>query len=182
MGTRDRIEGCVSHRLDEVDGLIRASAAGGLPQGPIWVGHPFLAAMADGQFRSATQSGAVSLLPSQEQAGYATIYAEFDQYHQAELVEQVAWGGLRTLEKHPVSPPILYWQLRSAIQIARRARWEMETAEDAARTVVANFGIQPITTIRFTLEVACIPINTERTEAERKVVQGGFSGVNFDWP
>ena len=40
MVTRDATKSCVSHRLDEVDGLIRASAAGALPQGPIWIGHP----------------------------------------------------------------------------------------------------------------------------------------------
>ena len=182
MGTRDGIEGCISHRLDEVDGVIRASAAGSLPQGPIWIGNPFHAAMADGQYLSATQSGAVSLLPNQEQAGYATIHAEFDQYQQAEQLEQEAWADLRTLEKHPANTPVLDWQLRSAMEKARTARFEMETAEYYARTDAAKFGINPITTMRFTLQAVCVPLNTERTEAEKKIVQGGITGHKFDTP
>jgi len=182
MVTRDRTEGCISHRLNEVDGLIRASAAGALPQGPIWIGHPFLASMADSQYRSATQSGAVSLLSNEGQSRFARIYAEFEQYYQAELTEQSAWGDLRTLESHPVSSSVLDWQLRSAMQKARTARFHMETSENAIRTDTSRLGIMPNVVHSFKQEAACIPLNTPRVESERKLVQGGISGVNFDWP
>lgn len=182
MGTRDEINGCISDRLDEIDGLIQNSAAGALPQGPIWLGWPFLAAMPDSQYRSATQSGAVSLLPNQEQARYASIYAWFDQYHQAELDEQAGWADLRTLEKHPAGTPVLDWQLRSAMQKARTARFYAETAERNARAVAAKFGVKSMTTVHFAMESACIPLNTERLEAEKEDVRGGLSGTRFDYP
>jgi hypothetical protein len=182
MVTRDRTKDCISHRLDEVNDLIRASAAGALPQGPIWVGHPFNAAMADSQYRSATQSGAVSLLPSQEQSSYARIYAEFEQYYQAELTEQSAWSDLRTLENHPASSPVLDWQLRSAVQKARTARFKMETAEYFVRTGASSLRVRPNVVFTFKQQAACIPLDTPRPEAVEKMVQGGITGVNFDWP
>jgi hypothetical protein len=151
--TRDKTENCVSHRLDEVDGLIRASAAGTLPTGPIWIGHPFLPARSDSQYRSATQSGAVSLMPNQEQASYASIYVEFDQYRQASFDEQSAWADLRTLANHPASSPVLDWQLRSAMQRARTARFQMETAEYYIRRNAAWLHIKPGTALLFTVNL-----------------------------
>jgi hypothetical protein len=180
--TRDGTESCVSRRLDEVDGLIHASTAGSLPPGPIWIGHPFLSARADNQYMSATQSGAVALMPSQEQSSYALIYVEFDQYHQAALNEQSAWADLRTLANHPVSSPVLDWQLRSAMQKARTARFQMETAEHQIRTNTARLEIKPSAAPLFRQQSTCIPLNTPRAEAEEKELNGGRSGVRYDIP
>jgi len=182
MGTRDKTESCVSHRLDEVDGLIRASASGALPQGPIWIGHPFLTAQADSQYRSASQSGAVALMPNQEQSSYALIYVEFDQYHQAALNEQSAWGDLRTLSNHPASSTVLDWQLRSAMQKARTARFQMETAESQIRRNASKLEIKPDVAPFFTQQSVCIPLNTPRDEADEKESLGRRRGNRFDIP
>ena len=174
MITRDQTNGCISHRLDEVDVLIRASAAGTLPQGPIWIGVPFQGAMADSQYTSATQSGAVSLMPNQEQSGYARIYAEFEQYHQAELLETSAWADLRTLENHPANSPVLDWQLRSAMQQARTARFHMELGEYALRADAVRLGITPNNVRTFKQNNVCIPLDTPRTEAEKLICWAAF--------
>jgi hypothetical protein len=182
MATRDETNGCISRRLDEVDGLIRASAAGALPQSPIWIGNPFLVAVADSQYISATQSGAVSQMPIQEQSSYARIYAEFQQYHDAETAEQSAWGDLRTLSNHPANSTVLDWQLRSAMQRARTARFHMETGENTLRRDTSRLEITAIGVRSFRQQAVCIPLDTSRAEAEKKILQGGFTGVRFDLP
>jgi hypothetical protein len=182
MVTRDQTNGCISRRLDEVDGLIRASAAGKLPEGPIWIGVPFLGATANSQYSSATQSGAVSLMPSQEQSGYARIYAEFEQYHQSELKEEAAWGDLRTLENHPANSPVLDWQLRSAIQEARTARFRMESAERALRRYGAGLGITASNVRSLGQQSVCVPLATPRADAENMIEKGDSTGARLDAP
>lgn len=182
IASRDRTNGCISRRLDEVDVLIRASAAGALPQGPIWIGTPFLAAMADSQYTSATQSGAVSLMPNQEQSGYARIYAQFEQYHQHELSEEAAWADLRTLSNHPANSPVLDWQLRSAMQRARTMRFRMESGEYSLRRDTSRLGITPNGLRPFKQQSVCVPLDTPRAEAEEKVRDGSVNGVRFDAP
>jgi hypothetical protein len=180
--TRDQTNGCISRRLNEVDGLIRALAAGTPSQGPIWIGTPFLAAMANSQYTSATQSGAVSLMPNQEQSGYARIYAQFEQYHQHELAEESAWADLRTLSNHPANSAVLDWQLRSAVQRARTMRFRMESGEYSLRRDTFRLGISPAGFRSFKQQSVCIPLNTPRAEAEEKVGQGSVNRVRFDNP
>jgi hypothetical protein len=182
IATRNRTNGCISRRLDEVDGLIRASAAGTLTQGPIWIGTPFLAAMADSQYMSAAQSGAVSLMPGQEQSGYARIYAQFEQYHQHELAEESAWADLRTLSNHPGSSAVLDWQLRSAMQRARTMRFRMESGEYSLSRDTSRLGIAPKGFRPFKQQSVCVPLDTSRAEAEEKVRQGSVNDVRFDGP
>src|SRR4051812_18928866 len=132
MEVRRATESCVSHRLDEVDALIAASAAGKPAQDELWLGRPIVIISADNQYKAATQSGDVSLLPDQEQAAYAFLYGAFEFYWQAENDEQKAWAALRTLEKHPLPSAILDWQLRFALQNARTTRWQVEAGRARA--------------------------------------------------
>src|ERR1700755_2575881 len=55
MEVRNVTEGCVSRRLDDVEGLIAASAAGKLPPDELWLGRPILIISAENQYKSATQ-------------------------------------------------------------------------------------------------------------------------------
>jgi hypothetical protein len=182
MATRDKTNGCISHRLDEVDGLIRASAAGSLPQGPIWIGSPFIGGLANNQYTSATQSGAVSLMPNQEQAANARIYVLFEGYNRAELDEAAAWGDLRTLANHPAGSPVLDWQLRSAMQKARTTRFIMEASGNSIHIETARLGIRPNIHSIIKLSAVCIPLNTPRAEAEREAVGGSILPGTVDRP
>jgi hypothetical protein len=183
IASRDALEACVSRRLDEVDALITQAVAGRLPPGPIWIGRPYFYAPEDSQYKTAIQSGAVNLLPNDEQNAYATIYNAFDHYAQSEKAEQAAWGDLRVLEKHPAASPGLEWQLRSALQRARTSRWEIEAGGRAiAKPRGAQLGITPVPTWKFTIQSACIPLHTERKVAEEMVVNGRTPRVVYDEP
>ncbi len=180
MAARDKFESCVSRRLDEAEGLIADAAAGKLPSDPIWIGRPFLYVIEDYQYKTATQSGAADLLPNQEQATYSRIYNAFSQYSQAEQDEQAAWGDLRVLEKHPAPSPVLEWQLRSALQKARLARWTEEATSRGPENIARTLGITvtPLTRNRsVTNQSVCIPIHTPRAEAEKTVAAGRATGA-----
>lgn len=182
MVIRHKIEGCISRRLDEIEGLIADAATGKLPSDPIWIGHPYLYVLEDNQYKTATQSGAADLLPNQEQAAYSRIYNAFYQYSQAERSEQEAWGDLRILEKHPAPSPMLEWQLRSAMQKARLARWT-EEATSVTTNGAPTLGIAPTVSRRSPPLSVCIPLHTPRAEAEKMVAAGRSAAMrNLDEP
>src|SRR4051812_840457 len=143
MNLRNANEPCVSRRLDEIDGLIAGSAMGKLPPDPIWVGQARGLIMHDGKYKAATQSGSGSLLSNEEQGIYTDLYAMFDTYWQQAILERAAWSDLRTLEKHPPPSAVLDWQLRSAMQKARNARWSIELTRTVALRDAAQIGVKP---------------------------------------
>ena len=183
IATRDRLEACVSHRLEEVDGLIAALAAGKLPPGPIWIGRPYFYILPDSQFKTAIQSGAAGLLSNQEQAAYGSVYNAFSDFTQAELVEQMAWSDLRVLEKHPAPSPALDALLRSAIQRVRTARWgNAGRLRSVAKPGAAALGIKPVKTFNFTMQSICIPLGTPRDKAEDIIENSRTPKVKYDEP
>lgn len=164
MNVRNANEACVTRRLDEVDGLIAASAAGKALPDPIWIGQALGLIMHDGNYRAATQSGAVSLFPREEQAIYTDLYAMFGTYWQHALQERAAWADLRTLERHPPPSAILDWQLRSAMQRARSARWGLQLTRAVAIRDARQMGVVPARPEAITYS-SCLPLNTPRAEA-----------------
>ncbi len=182
LAARATIEACVSRRLDEVDGLIRASIAGAAMPDAIWIGHPPYWPMLSSQYSAASQSGVVAQLPAAEQAAYANVYAGFIEYTEAEKNEQAAWADLRALENHPIAGPILDWQLRSALKKARSARWLTEVSAHAIKLGADGLGIKPSITTRFSQQSTCIPLATPRAEAEKLVSKGRNSGTTYDEP
>jgi hypothetical protein len=164
MNARNANEACVSRRLDEVDGLIAASAAGKLPPAPIWIGQALGLIMHDGNYQAAAQSGGVSLFSREEQAVYTDLYAMFGTYWQHAVLERAAWADLRTLEQHPLPSAVLDWQLRSAMQKARSARWGLQLTRAVAIRDAAEIGITPAISEAIRLS-ACMPLHTPRAEA-----------------
>jgi hypothetical protein len=183
LEARRATEPCVSRRLDEVDGLIRQARLGRPPAAAdVWIGHPVLWSLPESQYRSASQAGHVSLLAVHEQAGYAAIYSAFDQYNQAGVAESRAWADLRTLEHDMPTSDVADWQLRSALQQARTARWTLEISAHAAENEAASLGLKAARAPEFRLQSVCIDLHTPRTEAMRLVVEGRRTKANYDEP
>jgi hypothetical protein len=182
MARRSQTEACVSRRLDEVAGLIAQASAGKAAQVPIWIGHPAVWPMSNGRYQSAVQSGSVSLMPSDEQAGYSNLYTAFAEYDATEQDEQKAWAELRILEQQPATTPVSDWQLRSALEQARTARWQMEATAGAAGNSAKRLNIEPDGIIPFKLQSTCIPLHTPRDKALKLVVQGRPQHQVYDEP
>jgi len=173
MNVREASEACMARRLDEVDGLIAASAAGKLPQDALWIGQPINFIMLDGKYKAATQSGTVSLFGDGEQAAYSSLYALFVTYWEQSQGEMHTWSDLRALEKHPPPSPVLDWQLRSAVQQARVARYGVELSRQVALHDAAGMGVAPARYKNLAMPPACIPLHTPR-EAALKLVSYGI--------
>lgn len=172
-------EPCVSRRLDEIAAVLADPAR--LRGQPVWVGHPFYASLPDEQLRSAEQAGRASLLPREELARYATIYAYFAQFQEGEAAEWQAWADLRVLEQRQVLTPVSDWQLQSALQRARAARWSMEVSSSLAVEEAAKIGIRPDKVRPWPLHSACLPFHTPRADGLAKVA-AGRRGRAYDEP
>jgi hypothetical protein len=182
MEVRKATEACVSKRLDEVDGLIAAAAAGKLPADALWIGRPATYFWSTGQFKSASGSGDAGLLGNQELAGYANVYGAMETYSQNDAGEQKAWADLRALEKHPAPSPALDAMLRGAIQQARSARWAMEAALNNTMIGASKLGIAPAPLERYRMQSACVPLHTPRDQAVKLIAQGRPGKFIYDEP
>lgn len=179
MDKRESIEDCFTRKLDEVDGLIAASASGKLPQDALWIGMPVNYPNQDGKYKAAVQSGAVSLLDDKEQAAYAEAYTRFGFYDQRNAEENRAWGDLRTLENHPPSSPALDVMLRSAMQQARTTRYHIGVTRRLAHLQAESMSIAPERLSKPKQVSVCIPLNTPRKEALK---QSGVNSSLFHFP
>ena len=182
METRKATESCVSKRLDEIDALIAALAAGKLPDAPLWIGRPAAYSGNSSQFSAASGSGNASLLDNQEMATYGYVYGLLAVYAETVIDEQKAWADLRTLEDHPQPSPALDVLLRSAVKQARTARWRMEGAETLAVNGAAKLGIKPEQVPGYSMQSVCVPLHTSRAEALKLVVQGRPGHFTYDEP
>ena len=165
MERREATEACMAKRLDEVEGLIAASAAGRLPQEALWIGIPHSAVMITDRYKTAVQSGATSLFGSEEQAAYAGFYASFEVYTGSEINELRDWAALRALESHPPASPALDTMLRSTVQDARIQRWAIQSMSLAGIRSAARIGITPARLEKLKMPSACVPLHTPRAEA-----------------
>jgi hypothetical protein len=165
LNRREATEACLAKRLDEVNALISAAADGKLPKDPLWIGAPITSVIDDGKYKTATQSGSASLFDDREQGAYATIYGMIEVYRYAVLDEQNDWANLRTLESHPPASPTLDWQLRSALQMARIHRYEIQATRVVALRAAARLGIAPARLSITSVPWVCVPLHASRQEA-----------------
>lgn len=182
MEQRAGNEPCVSRRLDEIAGLIAQASAGHPAPGPLWIGHPYIWFTSDGRYRSAVQSGAVGLMPTGEQAVYASVYGNFAEYTATQRDEENAWSDLRTLQLQPAPTPQSAPQLQNALEHARMARWSLETFVAAALRASKQLNIAPGPFAPFKQESVCIPLHTPPDEALKLVIQGRPGHLVYDEP
>ncbi|MGJ3649050.1 hypothetical protein ACLB0R_11320 [Sphingomonas sp. GlSt437] len=182
MVRRAETEPCVSKRLDEIAGLIAQVSAGQAIKGPIWIGHPLIWFTSDGRYKTALQSGGISLMPTDEQAGYSNLYTLFAEYTASEKDEKNAWNELRTLDLLPTPSPGYDQRLRSALEHARMARWQMEVIVTSALQIAKDLHLAPEKLESFKQESVCIPLHTPRDKALKLVIEGRPAHLVYDEP
>lgn len=174
MNLRQAREACIARKLGEIDRLIADYPRGLVPSELVWIGMPFAWLMHDSKYKAAVQSGAVSLLGDSEQATYADLYAVFTAYADAARKEGQAWDDLRTLEKRPPYSATLDWQLRSAMQHARSARFGVTLGRMVGLREGADIGVAPAPLKDDSPITACLPLNTPRAEVEKSFAASGL--------
>jgi hypothetical protein len=180
LAMRKQNEPCLSRRLDEVALALATAPPRG--SGPIWVGHPYYAVLHDVQLRSSEQAGNATLLSPNEQARYAEMYSDFALYMAAQSDEIRAWANLRVLEQRPQLDSVAHWQLRSALQQARTARWLMQASARQAAEAAAKLEIRAAGVPKWPQQSACIGFHTPRQTALGEVAVGRPGGDVYDEP
>jgi len=173
MEEREKFEYCVKMRLEEVEKLVAASAAGQKLPDTIWLGRPDGFLMQDGKYKSALASGNASLFNEHEQAAYADLYAAFSNYMQTVLDEQKTWASLRVLEKHPAPSQALDWQLRNTLQQARFDSFFIQLGRRVSLQDGAAIDVKPGRGRAVSMPpTICLPLNTARENVQK--ARGGI--------
>ncbi len=152
-------QGCIDRRLQEIETLLEAAAAG-KPTPPVrWIGRPTSGPMFTFRFEAAMQAGRTSLFSSDEQAGYAAVYFPLSRTDQTSQSEQVSWAHLQGLVGAGRLTPEMILNLRQALAEAKFENYQikltaMRAREDAGRLRLVATPRQPNRARRFT----CAPM------------------------
>ena len=87
-------DGCVEARLAEIERIVDGAAPDGRIRSPSWIGRPPRYAVESARWDAASQSGRVSLLPSDWQSHFGFLYTTLRYYYEMNNAEQQAWSGL----------------------------------------------------------------------------------------
>jgi hypothetical protein len=169
MRRRGRTQPCIERRLDEVDALLAAPPSGRPFARPGWIGRPQVWTMSHARLDAAAQAGRASLLSSDEQAEYASLYASFAVIDRVQQEEQSTWAQLRGLENLSTLSLADMAAMRSAAQQARLQSWRIRIASTQAAERAAELGIAPTDDRRPGSRSVCLPIATPRAEALRQL-------------
>jgi len=182
IASRDSVEDCVSRRLDEVEGLIRAAAAGALPQRAALARPPALLSRAEQPVSGGdpVRRGQACCPPRNRPAIPRSTRLR------GKLSGPV--GGAGSLGRTAHAGEASGGQPGAGPAIAQRpakgARGAVvdgslgECGADAAN----ELAVKPNVVFRWTQQSACIPVGTPRAEAEKLVMQGRTNGSRFDEP
>ena len=168
MKRRERGQACVDRRLVELGQVLEAAKAGKGQTTPKWVGRPTMWQTVSQRWDAASQSGRVSLFPSDEQADYAMFYYNTRTYEAVQTREQETWAALRGMEGAGAWTSADLHDFSQALSLARYENWRMGLAmfrarEMAAKLKIAAAPLQPI--VGLVTPSTCVPIGTDRATA-----------------
>ncbi len=168
FANRRATQTCIDRRLDEVARLLAASERPDY-RPPTWIGRPQEAVYSSASWDAAAQGGRVALLSQNEQAAFGKVYSGLHDLAGLQRDEQKAWADIRQLEDQPHLDPQMRASVRSALQQARLANWNVrvdfeQSAVMAERLGVATKGLHPGGSPSI-----CLPTNTPREKAVAQV-------------
>jgi hypothetical protein len=88
---------CIDARLAEMDRIIDSAGEDGRINRPTWIGRPPRYAVETTRWDAASQSGRVSLLPSDWQAQFGFLYTTLRYHYQLNNEEEMVWSRLDAL-------------------------------------------------------------------------------------
>jgi hypothetical protein len=110
---------CVDARLDEMDQIIDGEKANGAIRRPSLIGRPPRYAIETTRWDAASQSGRVSLLPSDWQAQFGFLYTVLRYHYQVNTEEETVWSRLNALSGIERITPEVRFTLKQDIAQAR---------------------------------------------------------------
>ena len=171
IALRTAIEPCIQRRLREVDAYLDAVETSGAPKPPTWIGAPYSFLTSHTRFQAAQSAGRFVLLSPAEQEEAARIYADLDDFNEANVREWYAWSQLRslaTLHGKPEGADIA--RLRGALQEARAADWfaRLDDAEISDHAAKIGLKIPAVAAHRYQAASVCLAIDTPYAQGAAK--------------
>jgi hypothetical protein len=166
---REQEEACADRRLAELASILQAAREGRPYSTPTWVGRVTNHPISSRLWSTASQSGHLSLLPSEEQAAYARTYFVIEGYANIEEHEHSTWATLRSLEGMKTVPSAMLWGFTDALAQARIDVYRIKRTTDRALDDAKRLGLRPSqaprAAIDFKVAPICVPIDTSRDAA-----------------
>ena len=165
---RRLLEPCIDRRLDEVTQLLSASEKPGY-RPPTWIGRPQMWDFAEPAWDAAAAGGRVSLLSLQEQTALGSVYSQLRQLNVLENEEQKSWATIRQLENLADVDAQTRASVRSAVAEARLTNWNIRVDLEQPIERAEQMGIARHLKPRGASPSICLPLDTPRPEAIRRV-------------
>jgi hypothetical protein len=170
---REQEEACADRRLAEIALILQAAREGRSYATPAWIGRVTNQPISSRRWVAASQSGHLSLLPSNEQAAYGNAYFVIEGFAAMEEHEHSTWATLRSLEGLKTVPPAMLWGFTDALAQARIDIYRIKRTTDRALDDAKALGVRPTPTPRaamdFKVAPICVPIDTSREIAANMI-------------
>lgn len=168
---RDFAHDCVRSRLDEIDAIVDAAAPDGHIRAPGWIGRPPRYAVETARWDAASQSGRVSLLPADWQAGFGSLYTGLRYYYDENNAEEQTWSRLDGLVGLDRLTPDGKLAVRGEIEQARFHSGSLHQVAGIIMRRAAAMGLHPTSRHDPPFNI-CWPITTTTAEARVKMGSG----------
>ena len=176
---RRLLEPCIERRFEEVAALLAASPKGGY-HAPSWIGRPQFWGFDSAAWDAATAGGRVALLSLNQQTTLGGLYSQLQDLTVLEREEQKAWAEIRQLEMLSDVNSQTRASVRSALAEARLLDWNIGVDSEQPIARAERMGIVGKLTPLGASPSICLPINTPRAEAIKRV--NAFFGDNLGEP
>lgn len=134
---------CVDARLNEMDRIIDGEKADGSVLRPSLIGRPPRYAIETTRWDAASQSGRVSLLPSDWQAQFGFLYTVLRYHYQTNTEEESVWSRLNALSGIERITPEVRFALKEDIAQARFDNASLRQVANIILDRASRAGLHP---------------------------------------
>jgi hypothetical protein len=134
---------CVDARLNEMDQIIDSENSDGTIRRPSLIGRPPRYAIETMRWDAASQSGRVSLLPSDWQAQFGFLYTVLRYHYQTNTEEEAVWSRLNALSGIERITPEVRFALKQDIAQARFDNASLRQVANIILDRAARAGLHP---------------------------------------
>ena len=136
-------DACVEARLAEIERIVDEGAPDGRIRSPRWIGRPPRYAVETARWDAASQSGRVSLLPSDWQARFGFLYTSLRYLYEMNIAEQQTWSSLDGLTGLDRLTPDGKLAIKAEVEQARFYNGSIRQVATLTPRRAAAEGLQP---------------------------------------
>jgi hypothetical protein len=171
---RGLADGCVQARLAELGRIVDEATPEGRIRAPGWIGRAPRYAIESARWDAASQSGRVSLLPTDWQARFGLLYTAMRYHYEMNQAEQQTWSSLDGLTGLDRLTPEGKLAIKGQIEQARFYNDSLHQVAGLILRRAAAEGLQPAKRNEPPSSV-CWPIDTPTAEGLSTRMERGLS-------